>query len=79
MLTIRPCIPRCLAGFSLATLRHEAAHYDIVIDNFAPVATGMSHIVVDNVRLDPGACMPRLVDEGQRHQVSLGIAQPVLP
>ncbi len=50
-----------------------------MIDNFAPVATGMSHIVVDNVRLDPGACMPRLVDEGQRHQVSLGIAQPVLP
>ncbi len=39
----------------------------------------MSHIVVDNVRLDPGACMLRLVDEGQGRQMSLGIAQPVLP
>ncbi|WP_124084026.1 GH36-type glycosyl hydrolase domain-containing protein [Burkholderia gladioli] len=82
MLAIRPCIPRSWPGFR-ATLRHGAAYYEIVIDNSAPSTRGLSHIVVDGVGLEPGACSLRLVDDGQRHQVSvslgLDIAQPASP
>ncbi|AJK49998.1 glycosyltransferase 36 [Burkholderia plantarii] len=80
MLTLRPCIPRSWPGFS-ATLRHGAAHYDIVIDNSASVATGVARIVVDGVALESGVTTLRMVDDGRRHpvHVTLGHAQPVLP
>ncbi|WP_323123487.1 GH36-type glycosyl hydrolase domain-containing protein [Burkholderia alba] len=78
-LSIQPCIPRSWPGFK-ATLRHGAAHYDIVVENPEVVSGGVLRIVVDGMPLTVGASAVRLVDDGRRHSVvvTLGAAQAVL-
>jgi cyclic beta-1,2-glucan synthetase len=69
-LSIEPCVPKGWPGFT-AVFRHGAARYDITVENPCGVSRGVSSMEVDGTVLEFGKTTVRLVDDGQRHSVTV--------
>jgi cyclic beta-1,2-glucan synthetase len=69
-LSIEPCVPKGWPGFT-AVFRHGAARYDITVKNPCGVSRGVSSMEVDGTVLEFGKTTVRLVDDGQRHSVTV--------
>jgi cyclic beta-1,2-glucan synthetase len=74
-LSIDPCVPRAWPGFT-AVFRHGASRYDIVVNNPHAVGRGVSGMVVDGKGLEAGEYSVQLVDDGERHSVTVTLGQP---
>lgn len=77
-LSIDPCVPRAWPGFT-AIFRCGRTRYDIVVTNPDGVSRGVICIVVDGLRLAEGKSTVKLLDDGERHSVTVTLGKPEGP
>jgi cyclic beta-1,2-glucan synthetase len=66
-LFLDPCIPRTWPGFTIA-FRHQAARYDIVVENPRRVSRGVSAVELDGVTVAGARSIP-LADDDKTHRI----------